>query len=224
MGDYGALVITGTCTLPTTQPCRETGYVFGTIISQGIWDVDSYWSTIEGTWAYPLSGYFTALAGFRWKSWQLSYTSFDNEGSPHAPTDTGDATYNGYIPFVGLLATYQGLNLGVIGFPTTFGDVKQFEQWLGPAFNVRATGQLGGGYFVEIFGDYAMPMPGSLVSGQEVDLSLFGKVSFLETGGATTHRWSVGTEQEWDFQLSRKLFIVGAKATWSFNLANLLPI
>jgi len=226
--DYGALLLSGSWAIPNSSPCRETAYLAGVMVSQGIWSVDTSWTTAEGAWAYPLSDTFTALAGFRWESWQLSYKSLDLEfGGFHAPLDTGDATYNAYLPYVGLVATYRGLNVGVIGFPTTFGDVKQFEQW-GAPFNVEVTAPVGGGYYLEIFGDCALPMPGSLrglVAGQEVDLSLFGKASFLETGGTATFRWNLlGLSEEWDFSLRRNVFLVGAKATWNFNWSNLLPI
>ena len=183
---------------------------------------------MEGTWAYPLSDNFTVLAGFRWESWQTSFKSLVNEFNiVHSPTDTAFLTVNGYIPVIGLLATYRGLNFGVIGIPTFIGEVEHRET-IDQIDFLEAKADFNSGYFFEIFGDYALPMPGSLVSGQEIDLSLFGKCSFLEIIATPTLTWrdTLGLygEEEMDFRLQRNLFVVGAKATLKFNIAGLLPI
>lgn len=231
MGDYGAVLLSGSLALPSASPARETMYhVDGTFVQNRRWSADTYWATLEGIWAYPLSSTFSTLAGFRWVCWQTSYKSPNIERDVwtiYAPTDKGDVTVNGYVPFVGLLATYRGLNVGAVGIPTTIGDVEHNESFdpAGAGTIVEAKGTFTGGYFFEMFVDYALQLPGGLGPGVDADLSLFGKFSFLEIKATPTFRWDVGIvgEEEMDFRLRRNLFVLGAKATLNFNVAGLLP-
>jgi hypothetical protein len=231
MGDYGAVLLSGSLALPSSSPARESAYDdAGTLIATRRWSADTYWATLEGIWAYPLSGTFSTLGGFRWVCWQTSYKAPVNElGFPTGPVaDSGDLTINGYIPLIGLLATYRGLNVGAVGFPTTIGDVEAKEVVLaaGSQF-AEVKGTFSGGYFLEVFADYALPFPGGLGPGVDADLSLFGKCSFLEAKATPALRWWFGgafvAEEDYDFSLHRNLFVVGAKATLNFNLAGILP-
>lgn len=234
MGDYGAALLSGSFTIPSTSPGRESIY---TVVPPGFlsntrrWSADTYWATLEGIWAYPLSVSFSALAGFRWVTWQTSYKSPTNERNGlalYANTDSGDVTVNGYVPFVGLLASYRGLNVGAVGIPTTIGDVEHNEvfggMFGGTGSAMEAKGVFAGGYFFEAFADYALPLPGGMGPGVDADLSLFGKCSFLEVEATTAVRWwGILGKQDYDFRLHRNLFVLGAKATLNFNLAGLLP-
>jgi hypothetical protein len=229
MGDYGAALFSGSLALPSTSPGRATNYSFaGPLMAVRRWSADSYWATLEGMWAYPLSNTFSALVGFRWDCWQTSFKSpIDEFGGWSAPTDTADSTVNGYIPFVGLLATYRGLNVGAVGMPTTIGQVEVNEVFGGSNQFLEDKGTFTGGYFFEMFADYAMPMPGGLGPGVDADLSLFGKCSFLAVEATpSVSRWNSGVfvgEEDYDFRLQRNLFVLGAKATLKFNLAGILP-
>jgi hypothetical protein len=228
MGDFGAALFSVSFTVPSAAPGHQSFYFpNGVYAGRTRWNADTFWGTVEGVWSYPLSENFNALAGFRWESWQTSFKSPVNEFNiVHSPTDPAFLTVNGYLPFVGLLATYRGLNFGVIGIPTFIGEVEHRETIDQIDFLI-AKADFNKGYFLEIFGDYTMPMPGSLVSGQEVDLSLFGKCTFLEAHATPNMEWwqfgALFDEGLCGFRLYRNLFFVGAKATWNFNLAGLLP-
>jgi hypothetical protein len=227
VGDYGAAIISGSLALPSASPGRESFYdPTGVLSATRRWSADTYWATLEAIWAYPLSGTFTALTGFRWVNWQTSYKSPINELGPYAPTDTADVTVNGYVPFVGLLVTYGDLNVGAIGLPTTVGELEHNESFGLLGLSLKAKGTFTGGYFFEMFADYKLPLPGGLGPGVDADLSLFSKCSFLEVIAQPTLRWGLGggfTEEDYDFRLQRNLFVVGAKATLNFNIAGLLP-
>jgi hypothetical protein len=225
MGDYGAFLFSGSYAIPSGSPGRESLYALGSVpIANRIWSADTSWATVEGIWAYPLSGTFSALVGFRWVNWQTSYKSpSDFVWGGYLPSDSADVTVNGYVPFVGLLATYRGLNVGAVGIPTTVGEVEHNEVFGGAGLALEAKGTFTGGYFFEMFADYTLPLPGGMGPGIDADLSLFGKCSFLEVEATPDLTWiGVGTE-EMDFRLQRNLFIVGAKATLNFNLAGMLP-
>jgi|GEM_PF-996853 len=229
MGDRGALLLSASVAIPSTSQGRETLYnnAFAPVGSR-LWSADTYTGTLEAIWAYPLSSSFSALAGFRWVYWQTSYKSPEIQVNPgiYTNTDTGDVTLNGYVPFIGLLATYGGLNVGAVGIPTTVGDLVHKESFANGGVSVEATGAFTGGYFFELFADYGMPMPGSLVAGYDADVALFGKCSFLAIDASPTLDWNVGavtTTETMDFSLQRNLFVLGAKATLNFNIAGLLP-
>jgi hypothetical protein len=226
---YGAALLSGSFAIPTASPGRETLYetVTDLLLATRRWSADTYWATLEGIWAYPLSNTFTALASFRWVCWQTSYKSPTNELDPglYAVTDKADVTVNGYVPFVGLMVTYRGLNVGAVGIPTTIGDVLHNEVFGAGPFVLEAKGTFTGGYFFEMFADYSLPVPGTLGPGFDTDVSLYSKFSLLEIQASPTVRWTgaaVG-EEERDFSLHRNLFVIGAKATMNFNLAGLLP-
>jgi hypothetical protein len=230
IGDYSAVLLSGSLAIPSSSPAREKLHRdTGVFEATRRWNADTYWATLEGIWAYPLSGTFTALAGFRWECWQTSYKSPVNEyalGPLLAPTDSADVTVNGYIPFVGLMVTYGHLNLGAVGIPTTIGEVEHNESFNnGGLRGMEVKGTFTGGYFFEMFADYALPLPGGLGPGIDAELSLFGKCSFLEVEATPTLRWtgSLPGEEDYDFSLHRNLFVVGAKATLKFNLAGILP-
>jgi hypothetical protein len=230
MGDYGAALFSGSVALPSSSPGREKLYTPALALgATRRWSADTYWATLEGIWAYPLSGTFSALAGFRWVCWQTSYKSPINELNPalYALTDAADVTVNGYVPFVGLLATYRGLNVGAVGIPTTIGEVEHNEVFSTNAIVLEAKGTFTGGYFFEMFADYSLPLPGGMGPGIDADLSLFGKCSFLEVKATPTVSWWQGGvflgDEEMDFRLQRNLVVLGAKATLKFNLAGMLP-
>ncbi len=229
LGDRGALLLSGSVAIPSTSQGRETVYnnAFAPV-GRRLWSADTYTGTLEAIWAYPLSGTFSALAGFRWVYWQTSYKNPKVQVPfSYANTDSGDVTLNGYVPFVGLLATYGGLNVGAVGIPTTVGNLVHNEVFGGVnAIVLKATGAFTGGYFFEMFADYGMPMPGSLVAGYDADVALFGKCSFLAIDASPTLDWDVvGVKftETMDFTLQRNLFVLGAKATLNFNIAGLLP-
>jgi hypothetical protein len=226
LGDYGAVLLSGSWALPSTSPCREK--LLSNLGASGNrrWSADTSWATAEGIWAYPLSRTFSALAGFRWVNWQTSYKSpYEADQLMMAATDSADVTINGYVPFIGLLTTYRGLNVGAVGIPTTIGEVVHNESLNGMAtLGLEVKGTFTGGYFFEMFADYALPIPGGMGPGIDADLSLFGKLSLLEVHAIPTVTWTPGpTQDEADFSLHRNLFVLGAKATLKFNLAGILP-
>ena len=130
LGDYGVVSLSGSWSLPSTYVGHEALKRPNLKIrGKRRWNADTSWGTAEAVWAYPLTGSCSTLIGFRWDNWQTSYQSpiIEVTSGPGflSPTDAGDFTVNSYIPLVGLMTTYGGLNLGAMGFPALSGQAVQ---------------------------------------------------------------------------------------------------
>jgi hypothetical protein len=110
-GSLGTFVVGGTITIPSISSGEEAlRDNAGNLTEFRKWSADTYYATVEGLWAYPVTGGWSALAGFRWICWQ---TSYDNVSSLHTTLpDKADVTVNGYVPFLGVMTNLFGLNIG----------------------------------------------------------------------------------------------------------------
>jgi hypothetical protein len=222
MSSLGTFALGATLSIPTVSQGEEllTGSAGGTLLARK-WDADTYYTTVEGLWAYPVLTGWSALAGFRWIYWQTSYTnSYDiTLGSL---TDTGDVTINGYVPFVGIMTKRGGFTIGAVGIPTTVGTVEHKESVLGSTNRLVVTGDLSGGYFAEIFAEYGIPAYDAM--GVMADFSIFCKVSWLHATSTVTMQdlstaGGFATPRDFDFILDRNLLFLGAKTTLNFDLS-----
>ena len=149
--------------------------------------------------------------------WQTSFKNpYDVVGTSLAG-DEADVTVNAYLPIFGIMTSMRGLTVGAVGFPTTIGRVEHKESFAGNAARIKATGDFDGGYFAEIFMEYGVPAYD--LPGLSAALSVFGKVSFLRTtSNVKLSNVGLGLSQDYDFALQRNLMVLGAKATFDFEL------
>ena len=219
-GQYGAFVLGGTLAIPSSHQGEEIFTNAGappTTLHARKWSADTYYATLEGIWAYPIYGTWSALGGFRWVYWQTSFKNpYDVVGGSLAG-DEADVTVNAYLPIFGIMTSMRGLTVGAVGFPTTIGRVEHKESFVGNAARIKAAGDFDGGYFAEIFMEYGVPAYD--LPGLSAALSVFGKVSFLRTtSNVKLSNVGLGLSQDYDFALQRNLMVLGAKATFDFDL------
>ena len=121
LGDTAVLRLSGSCTIPSTSEAY-----YNTSSTRRTWSADTLWATLEAVLAVPVYGGFNAVAGFRWDNWQTGYTNpRDATSSWYADTDTSAVTVNSYLPFLGIVSSFDGLSVGAIGLPFYFGAFEK---------------------------------------------------------------------------------------------------
>lgn len=225
LGRMGKALISGSVTLPATRPLYENDFLFpsGPAFGGSSWSADTIWFTVQGLYGYPMSG-LSFLAGFRWDHWQTSLKGRSDISPGFAvasPNDTGALTLNGFIPLIGTMASYGGATVGVIGFPLYPGDFEYEEvrNLVGPRYD-SGRAKLEKGYFLEVFGEYGVPMGGGSSFPAAGTLAVFGKIHWVEAkqGNFTFTRATSGATDEFNFWFGRTLLVVGAKANLDFNI------
>ncbi len=227
LGNMGKALLSGSVALPATWD--QQFYVLNPplgLAGSSRSPADTIWFTMQGLWAYPIGGSgFSALGGFRWDHWQTSLKSrTDIAGILASPTDTGALTLNGYLPMVGGMTEYQGFVFGVVGFPWLPGDFEYGQSFnLGGPTYLSGSGNFNKGYYVEFFTEYGLPVPGLVDFDGTV--SLFGKLSLMEAKSQATFSRFIGPgvvaeTDAVDVAFNRTMFVVGGKASVSFNIPN----
>ena len=153
----------GTIAIPSSASGEESFFNGSTLLHGRKWCVSTYYATLDGLWAYPMSGDWFALGGFRWVYWQTSYEGPNTVKGGSASTDTADVTVTAYLPLLGFSKKMGGLTLGALGFPSTRGSVVHNESFHGSISRIECTGRFDGGYFAEVFAEYGFYLQRNLL-------------------------------------------------------------
>ena len=167
------------------------------------------------------------LLGFRWISWQTSYSSpqFNTGTGNFSPTDKADLKLNVYQPIVGLSAKYDTLTIQAIGFPLVIGHVEHRESFNNGGSFLRAQSDFNEGVFGELCLEYGIPV-GATSKGS--NFFVFAKAQMLHANSSPTVEIRSAAQQpsigSFDFTFEQKLLAVGAKAVLPFNLFKILGL
>ena len=228
--DLGNLVtarFSGRLTVPVEYDFRSDNFDPASMLIGGrSFTGSTTWGTAEGVLNYSVGSFGAALIGFRWDNWQTTFKKPKNV-SPgfvgSSKTDSGVIAINCYMPFAGLLTSYDGFSLGVMGTPWFPGDFEFVESRNGSG-NIRydrARGCFNRGTFVEIFSDYNVTAQGT--GEGDVSLSLFSKVNFLEvySNVTLTRKGNFLSSDLFNCKFRRIMYIIGGKITVNFTLSNI---
>lgn len=227
LGSHVTATLNADLTVPVEYDARSEDFdPAGTFVGGRSFVGSTTWGVAEGLLSYSYCRTSAALVGFRWDNWQTSLRRPKNVSPGFAVSgtaDTGAITVNSYMPVVGLLASYSGFKLGVVGTPWFPGDFKfgESRNGGGSARFDSGKGKLDRGTFAEIFSDYAIT--DNAVGEGDVSLSLFGKVRFLEAYSNTklTRTGNFSASDTFDFKLRRTMYVVGGNISINFRLSNL---
>lgn len=220
-GEYGKLILAATIATPCSSPADNV-YLspVGEPLLSRTFTAKTTYGTIEGLAAVPISATWSALAGFRWMSWQTNYSGPYNQIGFSNHADRADVTVNGYIPLFGLTGKTGGVTVGAVGVPTLLGDVDHKEEVSQVNF-IEAKGTIRNGYFAEVFADYTLPSYD--LAGLATTFSVFFKASWLDGTGTVDfkdHSQSYIPSQAFELSLHRTLCFVGARATINFSVSD----
>ena len=228
LGDVATFRLAGSITIPHTEKVEQlTPPPFRFHVRD--WQGETTWGTLEGLLEYPVGLGVSFVAGFRWDSWQTSFTNPSNVYLfyPSASTDTADLTLNSYLPLLGIVSTQGGITVGAMGFPVLRGDMEVHESRNLFASNlISESSNFGEGYFVEVFTEYSTPIGLIAHTGFDGSASLFLKYNRLKAIGTNTvtQKFSGGGgafEREIPFSFRRDLLVLGIQATINFSIPQL---
>jgi hypothetical protein len=185
-------------------------------VARRTWDTDARWWYVDGLFAVGLPGGFNILAGLRYDYYTIRFKNpFDVAGVASFPSDTADATSEGWIPLIGAQYSQSGsagsLVVRAVGVPTLLGNIRYNQTFQGFA-RAEARGNYDNGYFLEFFAEYSKSFgPGSVgVFGRwngtqgnsNVDFQILGFAG-NETWRLSVHRnaWTVGGSFSLNFTL-----------------------
>lgn len=222
LGDFGLAQVSASWALPTSARSEEE-YDFGGTPTQREWSAKIQWYTFEGLGAIPVYGSTFFVGGYRYDSFATTFTDPGDVlgGIPSVASDEADVNSSLHIPFVGLLFTKSVSNVtwafGAVGFPTLFGNVKYKE-----AINqttqrfLDVSGDVNGGYFLELFCEYALKAFGGTFGG-------YAKFSTVQATSTVTN-WNLDVpalaseSAEVNLGLHRNVFNIGGRASIDFDL------
>lgn len=225
-GPAGALVLSGSYMVPSISTAYEQyNNVAGAAINEREWSQNTNWFTAQALWAYPCGETFAFVAGFRWESFQVAYTSpLLVIGAVGTTNDRADLTINAYVPFVGGIANWAygdtALTVGLVGMFTALGELKYREglSQVGIPISAELTGQLNGGHFLEAWAEYSRKAFGTASWGA------FGKVSSVSARSHPTLDVNINAPgfglvtRDYDFTVTRNVWILGGKVSIDFGL------
>ncbi len=188
------------------------------------WLSDTQWWNLQMFLTYDFGPGITAIAGFRYESFQTNFTSPSAEvfgGTTFE--DTSNLTVNSYIPFLGLAAAATlprvGLNaeFGVIGFPTVMGSVDFVETGLFTILGQTIEGipvsdGFDNGFFLEGFAEATVPLAYGVRTGAFVKFSTVQAESNVNVGARHANIPNV----DYDADFSRKSWVLGGFASLDF--------
>jgi hypothetical protein len=234
-----AIALRASCIVPNTVKVLDeyqwTHFVQGARRQSREWNGKTQWWNAEVGADFPLTDAFLMLAGFRYDSLQTHFsdpTSMLNASGNRRgfPSDEADVTINCYIPYVGIRSEFGSANssvkAGFIGTPWMPGDMDYKNTLVGERRRIRppllkrfeAAESFESGYFLEIFGEYAVRIAGFTAG-------LFGKYNLIHA--ETAPQKSLNTsgdglrildEEPFSFSLYRDLWIVGGNVSMDFSL------
>ncbi|MBM4326054.1 MAG: hypothetical protein FJ118_02730 [Deltaproteobacteria bacterium] len=225
-GPAGALVLSGSYMVPSQTTAYEqyNRYTSAAVIYRD-WSTSTDWFTAQVLWAYPCGETFAFVAGLRWDSFQVAYSSpTAATGFLGTTNDSADLKINVYEPFVGGVMSWvyadSALTVGAVGMFTTLGDIKYREglSQVGVPISVEVSGGFQGGHFIEAWAEYTRKMFGNASWGG------FAKVSSLQARSHLTLDLNANAPglglftQEYDSSFTRNVWIVGGKVAVDLGL------
>ncbi len=179
------------------------------------WQTDQKWWFVDGLFSLGnLCGGFTLLAGARYDYLSTSFQSPEAGSVQGLTSDTADVSLSNIIPLVGTQYSMKTakceLLVRAVGIPTLVGTVKYNETLFGTN-RYETTGNYRGGYFLEIFSDYAYRFGAG-------DVGAFLRWN-MANGKSDIDTNLVGTaNQTFDLNLNRYSWTFGGKVSYCFNL------
>lgn len=167
LSDRVSFLASGWYLVPSSSTSREV-YNAGLIVQERTWDTDARWWYVDGLLAFGCAGGLNALAGLRYDYYTVRFKNpFNATFVTSLPSDTADATSEGWIPLFGLQyaqsSSMGSLVVRAVGVPTLLGTVKYNQTVGGTPARVEARGNYNNGYFLEIFAEYSKSFgPGSV--------------------------------------------------------------
>jgi hypothetical protein len=207
--------VTGAHLFPTQTKARESyRQLNGTAKRE--WTPDIQWWELNAGLAYRFCPVVSALGGFRWSSFVVSFKDPSDQLGFSTASDDAKLTANFYIPFFGLAAGGEpscntSFNIAVLGFPAVPSDVD-FQETLTPTGQVstRLSGKTDykSGYFLEALGEASMKM-------NAWSLGAFVRFDFIHT--ERTRDFTVaGVSRQADIKVDRGNWIAGGKIALAF--------
>jgi hypothetical protein len=101
------------------------------------WHTATQWFNLQAATTFDVAPAVTAIAGFRYESFMTNFKNPQNiVGAVGGPSDIGDMTFAGYIPFIGIALHNSGylgpsvkLDVGAVGTPIVFGSLQYREKF-----------------------------------------------------------------------------------------------
>jgi hypothetical protein len=228
----------GTWLIPSTKKTSdfwaEQSLIFGPASAGRDYSTSLQWYTLEAGGNLRLFGGSTVLlGGFRYDSFDLTLKSpsdFPSAPGFGGPTDESSFTMDLYIPFVGLMVDQGSVQIGFVGFPTMFGEMKfnntYARLFAGP--NAWAAPEIGAGinkgYFFEAFAQLGTSAD-FVPYGSSTNISVFAKYTVVHAYGTPDLDFGFGqnafipgnASSEVGVTVNRENYILGAKLDMRFS-------
>jgi hypothetical protein len=214
LADKLGFVASGWYLIPSNQTSQEVYDLVGVAGPRRSWQTDNKWWYVDGLLSMGNLGGFTLLAGARYDYQSTNFQSPEVGTVGGLTSDSADVSLSNIIPLVGtqyaLNCSQSQLLVRAVGIPTLVGTVK-YNETLAGASRYEVSGNYRGGYFLEVFADYAYKFGAgdvgaflrwNMANGKsDVDTNLVGAAS-----------------QQFDLNLQRNTWTFGGKVSYCFNL------
>ncbi len=156
LSDRVAFIASGWYLVPSSATSYEA---YNGNVASRTWDTDARWWYVDGLLAFNGPAGLSLLAGLRYDYFTVRFKNpFNVSGVVSSPSDTADATSQGWIPLFGTQCAYLSstgnLVVRAVGVPTLAGNIK-YNQTLGGFARAEAKGNYNKGWFLEVFAEYS---------------------------------------------------------------------
>jgi len=222
VGQRLSFIANGSWLFPSNQRANEEEYFVPFTLTRR-WSTSIQWSTVGAGAALNLDGPASLVAGFRWESLQTTFRDPELQNFQGGlPYDEADIKLNLYLPYVGLVmglgswlsSTCAPLDprvqVGLIGFPYTPGEIKYGETIGSLEPRLKVSGPIDNGFFMEAFLNCNCGLPGGGGT-----IGFFAKWSYVHgkagtTSSAEDFETGFGPSDSVDVNFDRRNWILGA--------------
>lgn len=222
LDELGLVCFSGSFIAPFAQTASERY----TDLNAGASSVNLSWDTLtskanfEGLWQVPVRDNINVLLGFRYESWEASFS--DPSGTTNIPSwAEANLDMDLYIPLVGLMMDLGGFTFGVTALPTLPGSIN-FGETLDTEKRLSLDSSFARGHWAEVWFKYSPA--GFRLGPVDAGVGCFGTFSSA-FGGAepsleieTTTQGALRDIGIYDISVYRRLWTVGLTITLGLAL------
>ena len=180
------------------------------------WSTTTQWYTFEAYASRCAVQNFSLIGGFRYDSFSAKFTDPQPglDFITSRPADEAELLLASYIPYVGAVTKWGGVEVGVIGFPWVFGNIEQRQTITGAGVRYQTVGNYRNAYFLETWAEVGRQVG-------IVNLSAFATYTVLHAVGEfDLQRQPIGGLVQTapnTFGIDRQNWILGGKLVVGLN-------
>ncbi len=222
LDELGLVCFSGSFIAPFAQTASERY----TDLNAGVSSVSLSWETLtskasfEGLWQAPIRDNVNVLLGFRYESWEASFS--DPSGTANTPVwAEADLDMDLYIPLVGLMMDLGQFSFGVTGLPTLPGSII-YGETLGANERLTMDSSFARGHWAEVWFRYS---PAGFNIGP-IDAGMGCFATFSSAFGAAEPSIEIESSTQaglrdigiYDISVYRRLWTIGLTVQLGLNL------